>query len=324
MDNSSNIIICTTLKEYDKGVRIISDVKWIKITTNMFDDEKIKLIESMPDKDAILVIWVKLLIQAGKTNINGYVMLNENIPYTDEMLATIFNRPLNTVRLALKTFEDFGMIEMDDQGIFISNWGKHQSIDKLNKIKEQRRLRQEKHRKKKKLLEKGKKGNVTVTLSNGTDIELELDKELDKDKESNKDHGPVLQDEPTDKIPYAEIVNYLNERLGTNYRSSSAKTRSLIKARWNEGFRLKDFKTVIDKKAAEWMGDKKCEKWLRPYTLFSNKFENYLNQLSDDDSEDEEKMMEKYRKDDLVLTDEEREKLGLNKPRKNMWETEEE
>ena len=72
------------------------------------------------------------------------------------------------------------------------------------------------------------------------------------------------------------------------------------------------------------MGDKKCEKWLRPYTLFSNKFENYLNQLSDDDSEDEEKMMEKYRKDDLVLTDKERKELGLNKPKKNMWETEEE
>ena len=125
-------------------------------------------------------------------------------------------------------------------------------------------------------------------------------------------------------IPYSEIVDYLNSVLDTNYRSSSAKTKSLIKARWNEGFRLDNFKTVIDKKAAEWMGDKKCEKWLRPYTLFSNKFENYLNQLSGDDSEDEEKMMEKYRKDDLVLTDEEREELALNKPRKNMWETKEE
>ena len=161
-----------------------------------------------------------------------------------------------------------------------------------------------------------------VTLRNGTELDLELDLEIDK--ESNKEHSPVKQDIPVDKIPYAKIVDYLNSVLDTNYRSSSAKTKTLIKARWNEGFRLDDFKTVIDKKTAEWMGDKKCEKWLRPYTLFSNKFENYLNQLSDDDSEDEEKMMEKYRKDDLVLTDEEREKLGLNKPRKNMWETKEE
>ena len=259
---------------------MMSDVKWIKITTSMFDDEKIKLIESMPDKDAILVIWIKLLVQAGRTNINGYVMLNENIPYTDEMLATIFNRPLNTVRLALKTFENFGMIEMDEKGILISNWDKHQSVDKLNKIREQRRLRQEKYRKKKELLEEGEKGNVTVTLSNGTDIELELDKELDKEKESNKEHSPAKQDEPAKKIPYSEIVDYLNLRLGSQYRSSTKSTQAKIKARWNEGFKFQDFKDVIDKKCVEWMNDKKMEKYLRPPTLFGPKFESYLNQLS--------------------------------------------
>jgi len=155
----------------------MSDVKWIKITTDMFDDEKIKLIESMPDKDSILIIWIKLLVQAGKTNANGYVMLNENIPYTDEMLATIFSRPLNTVRLALKTFEDFRMIEIDDKGIYIENWSKHQNIEGLNKLKknqEQNRLRQEKYRKKQKLLKDEKTGNVTVTLSNGSRSRLDL------------------------------------------------------------------------------------------------------------------------------------------------------
>ena len=130
--------------------------------------------------------------------------------------------------------------------------------------------------------------------------------------------------EDKDIVPYSKIVDYLNSVLNSQYRSSTSKTRDLIKARWNEGFRLEDFKTVIDKKSAEWLDDKKMEVYLRPPTLFGPKFENYLNQLSDDSSEDEEKMMEKYRKDDLVLTDEEREELGLNKPRKNMWETEEE
>ncbi len=100
----------------------------------MFDDDKIKLIESLPDGDSILVIWVKLLTQAGRTNANGYIFLNENIPYTDEMLATIFNRPLNTVRLALSTFQRFGMIEWDETGILILNWEKHQNIDALKKM----------------------------------------------------------------------------------------------------------------------------------------------------------------------------------------------
>ena len=163
-----------------------NEVKWIKLTTNMFDDEKVKLIESMPDADSILIIWIKLLIQAGKTNANGYIYLNENVPYTDEMIATIFSRPLNTVRLALKTFQDFGMIEMDDTGIYIENWVEHQNIEGLNKLKkkkEQNRLRQEKYRKKQKLIREGKTGNVMVTLSNGTELELELEPELEPEKD---------------------------------------------------------------------------------------------------------------------------------------------
>jgi len=89
----------------------MTEVKWIKITTSMFDDEKIKIIESMPDADSILIIWIKLLTQAGKNNANGFIFLSENIPYTDEMLSTLFNRPLNTIRLALQVFKHFGMFK---------------------------------------------------------------------------------------------------------------------------------------------------------------------------------------------------------------------
>ena len=89
-----------------------SEVKWIKIVTDIFDDEKIMLIESMPDADAIIVIWFKLLCLAGKTNTLGVLMMNDRIPYNDEMLAHIFRRPLNTVRMALKIFEKYGMIEI--------------------------------------------------------------------------------------------------------------------------------------------------------------------------------------------------------------------
>ena len=163
-----------------------NEVKWIKLETIMFDDEKIKLIESMPDADSILIIWIKLLVQAGKTNANGYIYLNKNVPYTEEMIATIFNRPLNTVRFALETFQDFGMIEMDNTGIYIKNWVEHQNIEGLNKLKkkkEQNRLRQEKYRKKQKLIREGKTGNVSITLSNGTELELELEPELEPEKD---------------------------------------------------------------------------------------------------------------------------------------------
>jgi uncharacterized phage protein (TIGR02220 family) len=70
----------------------------------------------------------------------------------------------------------------------------------------------------------------------------------------------------------------LNSKCGTKYKSSSKKTQNLIKARFNEGFTLDDFKTVIDKKSSDWFNDNKMNQYLRPETLFGTKFESYLNQ----------------------------------------------
>lgn len=82
----------------------------------------------------------------------------------------------------------------------------------------------------------------------------------------------------SDHIPYSEVIDYLNEKAGTNYRTSSQKTRKLIRARFNEKFTLEDFKQVIDTKTSQWIDDPKMDKYLRPETLFGTKFENYLNE----------------------------------------------
>lgn len=147
----------------------MADVKWIKIATGIFDDEKILLIESMPEADAIIVIWFKLLTLAGKQNNDGIFILNDRIPYTEEMLATIFRRPLQVVRLAINVFEQFGMIEIVNDTITIPSWEKHQNIDGLEKIREQNRKRVAKYREKQKLLEAPEECNVTVTQRNETD-----------------------------------------------------------------------------------------------------------------------------------------------------------
>lgn len=239
----------------------MADVKWIKLSVSMFEDEKIRLIESLPEADTILIVWVKLLAQAGKTNASGYIYLNENIPFTDEMLATIFNRPIGTVRLALNTFEQFGMIEVSsDRIISVVNWEKHQNLDGLDKIREQDRLRKQRHREKKKLLE-SRDGHGTVTQCHATeeDIDIDIDKE-------------------NIYIPFSEIISYLNKQSNSSYKSSTRKTKDLIKARFNEGFTFDDFKIVIDKKVSEWLNDKNMCKYLRPETLFGTKFESYLNQ----------------------------------------------
>lgn len=179
----------------------MSEVKWIKLKVNMFEDEKIRLIESMPEGDTLLVIWFKLLSQAGRTNAKGYIFLNENIPYTPEMLSTIYNRPIGTVRLALETFRKFGMIEIDDSDfISVSNWEKHQNIDGMEKIKLDNKERQKRFRERQKQealglevspenSENGENSNVTdnviVTESNALDIDKELELDLEKDINKN-------------------------------------------------------------------------------------------------------------------------------------------
>lgn len=255
----------------------------------MFEDEKIRLIESMPEADTLLIIWIRLLAQAGKTNASGYIFLSKNIPYSDEMLATLFNRPIATVRLALQTFQQFGMIEItDDQYICISNWEKHQNVDGLERVKQLNAERNKKYRERKKqqqltLENKGNESDVRMTSRDGTDIEE--DKELDKDKELEIINTSSSDESDTKaSIPYQEILSYLNEKADKNFNHKAESHKKLIRARWNEGYTVENFKTVIDNKVSQWFGKfdkegKPLDQYLRPSTLFALKhFDNYLNE----------------------------------------------
>ena len=132
----------------------MAEVKWIKIVTDVFDDEKILMIETMPEADTIIVIWFKLLCLAGKQNNSGVFQMGQ-MPYTDEMFATIFRRPLNTVRLALKTFEQFGMVEIINDTVTIPNWGKHQNIDQIESKNAYMKNYMREYREKQKLISSG-------------------------------------------------------------------------------------------------------------------------------------------------------------------------
>ena len=187
----------------------MAEVKWIKIVTGIFDDEKIQLIEAMPDADAIIVIWFKLLCLAGRTNTNGVLMLNDRLAYTDEMLAAIFRRKPATVQLALKTFEQFGMIEIIGNVITIPNWEKHQNIDRLTEIREYNRLAKQKSRANQKLLASVNDKSMTSQRCQGTDIEVE--KEVDKDTDKSVYKPPKRSSAPT----VDEVRDYCKERNNT-------------------------------------------------------------------------------------------------------------
>ena len=99
-----------------------------------------------------------------------------------------------------------------------------------------------------------------------------------KNKESNKNKEGKKDILSSNLDTVKSVVDYLNEKCGTKYKNSSAETRRLIVARLNQGFSLEDFKQVIDNKVSDWGNDSQMSKFLRPQTLFSNKFESYLNQ----------------------------------------------
>ena len=160
----------------------MSDIKWIKISTDIFNNRKIRQIEHMPEGDALIVIWFKLLILAGDTNDGGQVYLTQEIPYTESLLANQFDRPLTLIQLALRTFEQFNMIEIIDDIIHISNWEKYQNIDGMERVREQNRIRKARFDERKRI-EKGGNvtGNVTVTPSNAIDIDKEKDIDIYRD-----------------------------------------------------------------------------------------------------------------------------------------------
>ena len=194
----------------------MADVKWIKITTDVFDDEKILMIESLPSADSIIVIWFKLLAFAGKQNNDGVFLMSNRIAYTDEMLASIFRRDVNVVRLALKAFEEYGMIEIVNNVICIPNWNKHQTLDAYEKKKERDRLYQQNRRAAQRALIT-KSSDSQQTQSSDV-VVSEEDKERDKEKESDiKDiisdsdesaPAPAKKSKPV-KHKYGEYKNVL-------------------------------------------------------------------------------------------------------------------
>lgn len=238
----------------------MAEVQWIKLKVGMFDDSKIKFIEALPERDTIITIWVKLLTLAGKYNEQGFIMLSENLPYNEEMLANEFNRPINSVRLALETFKRLDMIDNDEGVIKISNWEKHQSLESRSRHNEKNRLRQKRYRERQKDL------TLPVTLRNDTEEELEEEKEREEEKESTI-------------IPYKKIIEHLNNKTGKKFSHKSSANQKLIKARFNEDYTLEDFIRVIDIKTNEWINDEKMKSYLQPSTLFrGSNFDKYLNQ----------------------------------------------
>lgn len=275
----------------------MADIKWIKICTDIFDDEKILLIENLPEGDTIIVCWLKLLCLAGKQNNCGVFLINERIPYTEEMLATIFRRPLNTVKLALQTFANFGMIEIVNNTITIPNWEKHQSLDKMERLKEQSRQTSARYRAKQKQLQSASyesdvTSDITVTSRDTTDKNrLDEIREDENDISISNDIDCQTETVKPDIKSVVDVWNALSNDTAIKPVSkmlSTSKRYQMLVARIKE-YSLDDVLKAIEKiKQSDFLKGNNNKGWIITFDWFvrPNNFPkvlegNYTNSGSD-------------------------------------------
>ncbi len=240
---------------------------YLKLKDNFFEDESIVVLEAMPDGYIYSNILLKMYLKSLKGE--GKLMFNNRIPYNSQMLAQVLRHSVGDIERAIKVFKELELIEILDNGaIYISDIQNFvgKSSTEADRIRAYRtKIDQEKSQKK---IENNDSYICTPEKEIELEIELEIDKEIEKKPLPDK----------SDDIPYQKIIDYLNQKANKSYRWSSKATKSHINGRWNEGFRYDDFIKVIDNKVADWLGNEKMEQYLRPQTLFSPKFEGYLNE----------------------------------------------
>lgn len=266
---------------------------WLKLMKDFFTNPKIKKLRKLAGGDTFTIIYLKLQLLSLD---NEGVLIFQGIENTfEEEMALTIDEDVENVSVTLNYLISQNLMEVLSKTEYLLTEtqcliGSESSVTK----------RVRKHREQKAL-----QCNANETICNTEiDIEKEINKEIDIKKE--------------EKIPYKEIIDCLNKFAKTNYRHTNQVTKDKIKARWNDGFRLNDFETVIKNKCSEWMGTD-MEKYLRPKTLFGNNFESYLNQKVSKEKSNTDKVPDWYKNtgetepDDELLKQVEEMKRGLNR-----------
>lgn len=156
------------------------NIKWFKLTNTMFEDEKIEYLESLPDGDAIITIWVKILCLASKCNNYGDLTITKEMPYTVDLLSIKFKKTPKQIEYALTIMAKLNMVDLADDIISVSNWAKYQSISGLESMKEYNKIKQREHRerqKETKLLDVNDKSmtnvkNPSISISNSLSLSI--------------------------------------------------------------------------------------------------------------------------------------------------------
>ena len=231
---------------------------YIKLKDNYFEQDNIKVLESMKNGHVYSLIIIKLYLKASKTD--GQLMMTQRIPYDPNnvgVLASVIGHDVDHVKEAIRLGIELDLIKVIE--------GKEIWMTEIQNMigrssTEADRIRLYRKKLDEKLLPEST--DVQMYDKSTPEIEIEIKKEIKKDIYSEV---------------YTEIISYLNEKTSSRYRSTDS-TKKLIRARMEEGFTKEDFFKVIDTKVNTWKGTE-WEKYLRPETLFcASKFQGYLNE----------------------------------------------
>ncbi|WP_297430424.1 phage replisome organizer N-terminal domain-containing protein [Clostridium sp.] len=188
--------------------------KCVKINVNMYDDTKFKIIDRMEKRDLINYVWIRLVVLAGKVNLEGELFLSRNIPYTVETLAVEFNREVSEIELAIKTFIDLEMVEVTQNKIYkVKNFAKHQNIKTSKKAQNQDNAKEAENNKEKIT------GNQIVNDSNEN-----TDKSADRILESSDTKSETIAIENNEKEKlYEGCDNKINENKVIDINTTDTK-----------------------------------------------------------------------------------------------------
>jgi uncharacterized phage protein (TIGR02220 family)/predicted phage replisome organizer len=243
---------------------------WLKLKRDFFKRHDVKIIESQENGKDYLLFYLKLLVEA--IDHEGSLRFSDTIPYDEKMLATITDTNIDVVRSACAAFSALGMMErLEDGTIFMAH------VEKMIGSETSDAIRMREVRARAQIVAPQEKGeHCSKPFKKRSpelekEIDIELEKEIEKEIDIELEKNNIFE-----QIPFKEIIEYLNGKVNRQYRNVEA-NKKLIRARFNEGYTLQDFKDVIDKKCIEW-SNTEMSKYLRPQTLFGTKFDSYLNQ----------------------------------------------
>ena len=271
--------------------QIINTNKFVKLSNSAKSLYLYLLIQA--DDDGFIGNSTMVINSIGVTQENLDELINSEYVYSfDDGVLVIRDWLIhNTIRKDryTKTFyqEDFRKLKINENKqyeLLLNSKEEHVTSDNS---KEQKSVTENSSKESKPVTNNNSKEQKHVTSFNSENENRETQDKLSKDKSSKDNNINKLSssenidpepEQKSKKIPYEKIIDYLNRKTDSHFRPTTKSYRKLIKARYNEGFTDMDFKTVIDKKCAEWLQDGNMVQYLRPETLFSSKFATYLGQ----------------------------------------------